>query len=171
MIRCDSHQIYRSRYDQLLLHLLVLQDKNTSIISEKEDRCPGMYVTAFRMYQILVSLPSLLTVRCNFRRFWRALIVQFCLLFRPSRLRQVKAAGGTLRKVCLRQHVLTLRCPSGGFSLRQKRKGYLFFNLAASRLSRSASWDFSRACSSRAALLRTSRSYFSTSIRIESIRR
>lgn len=86
-------------------------------------------------------------------------------------MRQVKAAGGTLRKVCLRQHVLTLRCPSGGFSLRQKRKGYLFFNLAASRLSRSASWDFSRACSSRAALLRTSRSYFSTSIRIESIRR
>ena len=85
--------------------------------------------------------------------------------------RQVKAAGGTLRKVCLRQHVLTLRCPSGSFSLRQKRKGYLFFNLAASRLSRSASWDFSRACSSRAALLRTSRSYFSTSIRIESIRR
>ena len=86
MIRCDSHQIYRSRYDQLLLHLLVLQDKNTSIISEKEDRCPGMYVTAFRMYQILVSLPSLLTTCCNFRRFWRALIVQFCLLFRPSRL-------------------------------------------------------------------------------------
>lgn len=45
-----------------------------------------MYVTAFRMYQILVSLPSLLTERCNFRRFWRALIVRFCLLFRPSRL-------------------------------------------------------------------------------------
>lgn len=45
-----------------------------------------MYVTAFRMYQILVPLPSLLTVRCNFRRFWRALIVRFCLLFRPSRL-------------------------------------------------------------------------------------
>ena len=45
-----------------------------------------MYVTAFRMYKILVSLPSLLTVRCNFRRFRRALIVQFCLLFRPSRL-------------------------------------------------------------------------------------
>ena len=86
MIRCDSHQIYRSRYDQLLLHLLVLQDKNTSIILEKEDRCSGMYVTAFRMYQILVPLPSLLTVRCNFRRFWRALIVRFCLLFRPSRL-------------------------------------------------------------------------------------
>ena len=38
------------------------------------------------MYQILVSLPSLLTERCNFRRFWRALIVRFCLLFRPSRL-------------------------------------------------------------------------------------
>ena len=64
-----------------------------------------------------------------------------------------------------------VRCPSGGISLRQKGKGYLFFNFAASRLSCSASWAFSRACSSRAALLRTSRSYFSTSLRIESIRR
>lgn len=89
----------------------------------------------------------------------------------PVWLRQAKAAGWTLRKVCLRQLVLTLRCPSGGLSLRQKGKGYLFFNLAASRLSCSASWAFSRACSSRAALLRTSRSYFSTSFRMESIRR
>ena len=172
VIRCDSHQIYRSRYDQLLLHLLVLQDKNTSIILEKEDRCSGMYVTAFRMYQIFVSLPSLLTVRCNFRRFWRALIVQFCLLFRPSRLVATsQSRRRDLRKVCLWQLVLTLRCPSGDLSLRQKGKGYLFFNFAASRLSCSASWAFSRACSSRAALLRTSRSYFSTSFRMESIRR
>ena len=86
-------------------------------------------------------------------------------------MRPAEAAGGTLRKVCLRQLVLTLRCPSGGISLRQNGKGYLFFNLAASRLSCSASWAFSRACSSRTALLRTSRSYFSTSFRMESIRR
>lgn len=86
-------------------------------------------------------------------------------------MRQAKAAGGTLHKVCLWQLVLTLRCPSGGISLRQKGKVYLFFNFAASRLSCSASWAFSRACSSRAALLRTSRSYFSTSLRIESMRR
>ncbi len=50
-----------------------------------------------------------------------------------------EAAGGTLRKVCRWQLVLTLRCPSGGLSLRQKGKGYLFFNFAASRLSCSAS--------------------------------
>lgn len=89
----------------------------------------------------------------------------------PVWWRQAKAAGGILRKVCLWQLVLTLRCPSGGISLRQKGKVYLFFNFAASRLSCSASWAFSRACSSRAALLRTSRSYFSTSFCIESIRR
>ena len=53
--------------------------------------------------------------------------------------RQAKAAGGTLRKVCLWQLVLTLRCPPGGLSLRQKGKGYLFLSLAASRLSCSAS--------------------------------
>lgn len=82
-----------------------------------------------------------------------------------------EAAGGTLRKVCLRQLVLTLRGPPGGLSLRQKGKGYLFLSLAASRLSCSASCAFNRAYSSRAALLRTSRSYSSTSFRIESIRR
>ena len=110
--------------------------------------------------------------RCNFRRFWRALIVRFCLLFRPSRLVATsQSRRRDLRKVCLWQLVLTLRCPSGGISLRQKGKVYLFFNFAASRLSCSASWAFSRACSSRAALLRTSRSYFSTSFCIESIRR
>ena len=89
----------------------------------------------------------------------------------PVWWRQAKAAGGTLRKVCLWQLVLTLCGPSGGLSLRQKGKGYLFLSLAASRLSSSASWAFSRACSSRAALLRTSRSYFSTSLRIESMHR
>lgn len=57
----------------------------------------------------------------------------------PVWLRQAEAAGGTLRKVCLRQLALTLRCPSGGLSLLQKGKGYLFFNFAASRLSCSAS--------------------------------
>ena len=40
-----------------------------------------------------------------------------------------EAAGGTLRKVCRWQLVLTLRCPSGGLSLRQKGKGYLFLTL------------------------------------------
>ncbi len=44
-----------------------------------------------------------------------------------------------MRKVCLRQLVLTLRCPPDGLFLRQKGKGYLFFNFAASRLSCSAS--------------------------------
>lgn len=53
----------------------------------------------------------------------------------------------------------------------QRKGDYLFLSLAASRLSCSASWAFSRACSSRAVLLRTSFSYFSTSLRIESIRR
>ena len=54
-----------------------------------------------------------------------------------------------MHKVCLWQLVLTLRGPTGGLSLRQKGKGYLFFNFAASRLNCSASWAFSRACSSR----------------------
>ena len=75
------------------------------------------------------------------------------------------------RKVCLWQLVLTVRCPSGDLSFQQKGKCYLFLSFAASCLSCSASWAFSRACSSRAAFLRTSRSYFSTSFRIESIRR
>lgn len=44
-----------------------------------------------------------------------------------------------MRKVCLWQLVLTLRFPPGGLFLRQKGKGYLFFNFAASRLSCSAS--------------------------------
>ena len=57
----------------------------------------------------------------------------------PVWLRQAKAAGGTLRKVCLWQLALTLRCPPGGLSLRQKGKDYLFLSLAASRLSCSAS--------------------------------